>query len=132
MRCPKSSPTGSVGEYIADYVEIARLGDAFVVLIERDTVETKLRFLDSKGVQPEVVKEVMRDRGAEELEMSQPERAQQLTQDLIRRVISEPGLRFHTSRPVTEKVTPASTGEGNESDGRPRWRRQAEISRFGS
>lgn len=46
-----------LGEHIANYIEIARMGDAFVVLINRNT-EGKLRFLQSKGISAEDVIDV--------------------------------------------------------------------------
>lgn len=117
-----------LGEYIADYIEIARLGDAFVVLIERDTAEAKQRFLRSKGVPAEMVEEVMRDWGAEEVELSQPGRGELLARDLIAKVISEPWVPPPSAPVATE--TPGSTPTGDEgksggsagsADSRPRY-----------
>lgn len=48
-----------LGDYIADYIEIARIGDAFTILIHRDSVEERLRYLQSKGVNREAVQEVI-------------------------------------------------------------------------
>lgn len=43
-----------LGDYIADYIEIARLGDAFVILINRPSEEDKRRFVESKGAASEL------------------------------------------------------------------------------
>src|SRR5690606_25692713 len=50
-----------LGPYIADYVEIARLGDAFVVLINRADDEHRWRFLASKGVSRDLFELVRAD-----------------------------------------------------------------------
>lgn len=50
-----------LGPYIAEYVEIARLGDAFVILINRRSDEGRLRFVRSKGVSEEILQQVFAD-----------------------------------------------------------------------
>ena len=50
-----------LGEYLADYIEIARLGDAFVLLMSRSTVHDRWRFLESKGIKQDILVEVVAD-----------------------------------------------------------------------
>lgn len=50
-----------LGDYIADYIEIARLADAFVILINRQSEQEKWRFLKSKGVSEDTLAEVLSD-----------------------------------------------------------------------
>jgi len=50
-----------LGNYIANYIEILRLGDAFVVLYERQDNAARWRYLDSKGITREFFEEVLEE-----------------------------------------------------------------------
>lgn len=50
-----------LGDYIADYIEIARMGDSFVILINRDSDEARMRFLESKKLTQKDVEQVLND-----------------------------------------------------------------------
>lgn len=108
-----------LGEYIADYVEIARLGDAFVVLIERGTTDIKQRFLQSKGVPADMVEDVLKDWGAEELEMSQPGRGELLARDLLSKVITEHRVPLPAAPDAEIGAKSTSMADRGKSDGAP-------------
>jgi len=55
-----------LGDYIANYIEIERLGDAFVVLYGRQDDAARWRYLDSKGVAPQVFETVLQELGEDE------------------------------------------------------------------
>lgn len=78
-----------LGDYIADYVGIARLGDAFVILINRSGDQGKLRFVESKGVTSELV-QVKEDWQAQQEQSGQPSAGEEVIAGVLQK-IQEPG-----------------------------------------
>lgn len=79
-----------LGDHIADYVEIARLGDAFVILINRSDKEGKQRFVRSKGVALETLQQVFADQESEYREATRPSSATRTTMsELIKKTIEQ-------------------------------------------
>jgi hypothetical protein len=94
-----------LGEYIADYVEIARLGDAFVLLVNRETERGKWQFLDSKGVTKEDLEEIFDDLNIERRERQGAAQAQSTLNFIVGKVIDE----VKTSVIIPTSAAPVAT-----------------------
>jgi hypothetical protein len=81
-----------LGDLIADYVDIARLGDAFVILFGRNVAD-RIRFLKNKGIDRELVEEVFSDLKMELLEPQDEDSAASVEQAVIDEAIRASRLK---------------------------------------
>lgn len=93
-----------LGEYIANYIEISRMGDAFIILIHRDE-DGKLRFLQSRGLTAEDVQQVYEEWQDETEERENPHFADTFLQKLLqaKRNLNPQGII--PTAPAVDQVT---------------------------
>jgi hypothetical protein len=101
-----------LGDYVADYIEIARLADAFVILINRASEQEKWRFLKSKGVTEDTLAEVLSDMQTRTAPDGQDGQAGLTIAEMVKRI---------TDPEPTPEVVPTSSGfsEPAGTNGRP-------------
>lgn len=105
-----------LGEYMADYIEIARLGDAFVLLMSRSDDPARWRFLKSKGVSEQILAEVLAD--IRERDIGGVENKAGLTiEEMLKRITGSETTPV--VKPTSVRLPPISTGpdEDAEQDG---------------
>jgi len=108
-----------LGDYIADYVEIARLGDAFVLLVNRADDVSRWRFLVSKGIDSATFSKVQLDLSASSDEQDIHTSGAEIIDQMIEQAAEQARHDNHnrTNADTQDQETPEGETEDNQDEG---------------
>lgn len=99
-----------LGNYIANYIEIARLADAFVILVNRPSEQARWRYLKSKGVPKDTLAGVLSDIQTRTGVTDQTGGGSQVIADIVKRIAALEDTPQITPTPAGSNVSVIANG----------------------